>query len=400
MHAIFTGSRTVSGSGLRRAALLFILGAACACAAVPPPPDFKVAFIGDQGLGAGAVATLELIKQEGADLVVHLGDFDYTDSPAAWERQTDSILGPGFPQIAVIGNHDLLAWNGPGGYSEFIRSRLHRMGVSVQGEPGVQCSFRYQGIFFVLTAPGLMRGGHGEFIRRELAADSSLWKISAWHMNQSLMQVGSKPDETGWEVYEESRRGGAIIATAHEHTYSRTHLLGRMSSPEVVSRDSVLRVRKGRTFAFVSGLGGDEIRPQLRGGDWWAKSYTATQGAESGALFATFHVDGDPRKAAFYFKAVNGAVIDSFGVYSESERAIRPGIAFPPALPRTLELNPEALGIVPGSRLRLDDLNGRSAARLENVRAPVSLQLDRTGLLFMRTSVPGKIQVRTFVFLP
>ena len=38
-----------------------------------------VAFIGDQGSGDGARAVLELIKAEGADLVLHQGDFDYTE---------------------------------------------------------------------------------------------------------------------------------------------------------------------------------------------------------------------------------------------------------------------------------------------------------------------------------
>jgi hypothetical protein len=86
------------------------------------------------------------------------------------------------------------------GYAERIRSRLTRMGVEAYGEAGVQCSFRYQGIFFVLTAPGLLGGGHHDFIRRELEADSSAWSISAWHMNQSRKQVGAKPDEVGWDV--------------------------------------------------------------------------------------------------------------------------------------------------------------------------------------------------------
>ena len=43
----------------------------------PPPVNFKVAFIGDQGLHANARAVLNLIKNEGADAVIHSGDFDY-----------------------------------------------------------------------------------------------------------------------------------------------------------------------------------------------------------------------------------------------------------------------------------------------------------------------------------
>jgi hypothetical protein len=386
-------SRMLSGI-----ALLAMLPAARA--AEPPPPGFKVAFFGDQGLGPGPAAVLGLVRSEGADLLVQLGDFDYTDNPAAWERQTDSVLGAGFPRIAVAGNHDLAAWKGPDGYGERIRSRLARLGAEVKGEAGVQCSFRYRGLFFVLTAPGLMRTDHGAFIRSELAEDHSIWKISAWHMNQAAMQAGGKPNETGWDVYEESRLGGAIVATAHEHSYSRTHLLSRMNVPEIASRDSVLEVRKGRTFAFVSGLGGEEVRPQLRGGEWWASIYTSTQKAAPGALFAVFHVDGDPRKASFYFKSVDGTVIDRFTVRSEADGPFRPGFHLPPNRPRSLELDPAALGLPSGSRMRVDDINGRAAANVDANQGPVSLDLDRSGLLFLRTVGDRSVVLRTFVLLP
>src|SRR5690606_29300617 len=217
-----------------------------------PPEGFKVAFLGDQGLGSSSEAVLRLVKREGAHALVHLGDFDYQGNPPAWEDQTNRVLGPDFPQIALVGNHDLSFWGGENGYARYIRNRLDRMGVTVQGEAGVQCSFKYRGVFFILTAPGLMRGGHADFIRRQLESDTSAWRISAWHVNQARMQAGTKGDEAGWGVYEESRLGGAIIATAHEHSYSRTHLLSSMSGQAIVSREGPLRLRKGRTFAFVS----------------------------------------------------------------------------------------------------------------------------------------------------
>src|SRR3990172_10629401 len=50
-----------------------------------PPPEFTIAFFGDQGLGGDAEAVLRLIRDEGADAVLHLGDFDYHDDPAAWD---------------------------------------------------------------------------------------------------------------------------------------------------------------------------------------------------------------------------------------------------------------------------------------------------------------------------
>ena len=59
-----------------------------------------------------AEKVLNLIKTEGAQALVHLGDFDYIDNPSAWDEQINNILGENFPYFAVIGNHDLKRWKG------------------------------------------------------------------------------------------------------------------------------------------------------------------------------------------------------------------------------------------------------------------------------------------------
>jgi len=61
------------------------------------PVNFKIAFIGDQGLAETSIAVLQLIKSEGADAVVHSGDFDYDDNPAAWDTLINNTLGEDFP---------------------------------------------------------------------------------------------------------------------------------------------------------------------------------------------------------------------------------------------------------------------------------------------------------------
>lgn len=292
-----------------------------------PPRDFKLAFIGDQGYNAQAEAVLGLVKSEGARLLIHLGDFDYGDKPTRWESQTDKVLGPDFPQFSVIGNHDQARWAGDTGYYAYIRARMEKAGVrQYTGRLGVQCAFKYQGIFFVFTSPNVrapdypVPKAHDAFIKEQLALDGSLWRISAWHVNQRLMQAGGKSNEAGWPVYEESRKGGAIVATAHEHSYSRTHLLSDFTTQAVASRESILRLAKGRSFAFVSGLGGAAIRPQddsIAKGAWWASIYTATQGAAHGALFATFNAGGVANRAEFYFKDIRGKVVDRWTVFSD-----------------------------------------------------------------------------------
>jgi hypothetical protein len=292
------------------------------------PPEVTIAFIGDQGLGADSQAVLQLIWDEGADAVVHSGDFDYENDPAAWEAQIDGILGSDFPYFASVGNHDDLQFYTPGGYQDRLEARMNRLGIPWTGDLGVQSALHFEDIFVVLTAPDIFGEGdgfHDLYIRDQLAADDSIWSISSWHKNMTAMQVGGKTDETGWGVYEESRRGGAIVATAHEHSYSRTHLLSSVQGQTVASAgeplvlaadDPATAEDEGRNFAFVSGLGGSSVRFQMLDGPWWASIYTANQGADHGALFGVFHYQGDPRLAYFYFKDISGTIADEFFVVS------------------------------------------------------------------------------------
>ena len=85
----------------------------------------------------------------------------------------------------------------------------------------------------------------------------------------------------------------------------------------VASKASTLRLEKGRSFAFVSGLGGHSIRKQDRDGPWWAAVYTSDQYANYGALFCLFLVDGDPNRASCYFKDIDGKVVDRFDLISD-----------------------------------------------------------------------------------
>lgn len=337
-----------------------------------PPANLKIAFIGDQSLGTNAVAVLNLIKVEGAQAVMHSGDLDYVDNPAAWETQINNVLGANFPYFVTIGNHDELAWSNPDGYQHRLEDRFKRLGISWSGRLGVRSSFYYKGIYFVLTAPGITSGfddGASDlYIRDQLAADNSVWSVCSWHKDMRLMQVGGKEDETGWGVYEEARKGGAIIATAHEHSYSRTHLLSGMSNQMVASTSNTLRLTKGNSFAFVSGLGGHSVRAQSLAGNWWASIYASTclpgdavcqPNASPGALFGVFNVDGQPNKAVFYFKDINGRVVDQFVVYSNVETpfvsALTPASVEAGAGAFTLTL--DGAGFVSGSIVQLNGTN-------------------------------------------
>jgi hypothetical protein len=311
------------------------LGPAAAGQSLIPPENFKVAFIGDQGLGAAPRAVLQLIAAEGADAVVHSGDFDYVSSPRSWDEQITDILGPCFPYFASVGNHDDWAFYPTGGYQEYLEARMDCLGLDWDGDLGARSAHTYGGVVFVLTAPGIFGNGDADYapyIRERLAASDAIWRISSWHKLMRNVQIGGKPNETGWGVYEESRRGGAVIATGHEHSYARTHPLRRIWNQDVDSTSAWFTIARddpdtpwddGVTFVHHNGLGGYSIRDQERclptvwpygcNGEW-AAVYAEQQGANYGALFGVFHVDGDPRLAHFYFKDIDGNVPDEFHV--------------------------------------------------------------------------------------
>jgi len=284
---------------------------------ISTPSNFKVAFIGDQGLNNYSRAVLQMIKNEEAEIVLHQGDFDYLENTDEWDKQINDILGPDFPYFASIGNHDIGEWKN---YQQKLQSRLNRVkGAVCTGNLGVKSACTYKGLFFILSGVGTKGFAHHMFIRDKLSSNNFIWRICSWHKNQRLMQVGDKKDEVGWKAYEECRRGGAIIATAHEHSYSRTYLIDNFRNQSIASASNTLRIRRGKTFAFVSALGGHSIRNQngtLAANDWWASVYTSKQGANYGALFCVFNQNGIKNKAHCYFKDIDGRVPDEFDVIS------------------------------------------------------------------------------------
>lgn len=301
---------------------------------VETPVNFKIAFFGDSEIGAEADAVLNLVKNEGAQVVVHPGDLDYVNNPKAFDDNINGILGTQFPYFYSVGNHDDTSWNGSNGYQSFLESRFERLGIVWQGQLGVLSSFSYQGISFVSSAPdelGVTTTVAGNYIRDELAKTNSIWRVAFWHKNQRLMQIGGKGDEAGWGVYEESRKGGALMATGHEHSYCRTHEMSNFQTQTISSTSNTVSLTKddpstngideGRSFGFVSGLGGRGIRDAEGGLDanpWWANVYHSNNGGQYGALFGEFNYNGDASLARFYFKDIDGVVRDEFYVRSNN----------------------------------------------------------------------------------
>ncbi len=287
----------------------------------------KIAFTGDQGVGEHAQSLLRLVQSEGADLLMIQGDLGYSVQAAAqWETNNNDALGRNFPILTLVGNHENFEWPI---YQSLTRQRLDRSGaLSCSGNLGVKAACQIGNIDIVQVSPGINEvegvqadDNYPDYIRSTFANNSNRWRICAWHKNQNALQTGRKGDSTGWGVYDACLDAGAMVVVAHEHAYSRSYLLSDFENQTVVNRESDMILQSGQSFVAVSGLGGREVRPQRRGGDWWASVYTASQGATHGALFCEF---GDV-VAECYFKAIDGSIPDQFtlrrGAQPHTDRA-------------------------------------------------------------------------------
>ncbi len=180
-----------------------ILAGDAAAGHSPTPQNFKVAFIGDQGLRSTSVAVLNLIRDEGADMVLHQGDLGYSSDYDAWDQQITDALGSDFPYFAVVGNHDccLGVQHADQGewppYQQKLLARLDRIdGATCTGDLGVVSACSYQGLFFILSGIGLSTLGSGigvpdadhlVYIRDQLAATTpsgvsarGIWSTKRW----------------------------------------------------------------------------------------------------------------------------------------------------------------------------------------------------------------------------
>jgi Calcineurin-like phosphoesterase len=317
----------------------------------PHAQPFKVAFIGDTGydphdtpeLDSGFEQVLALVKSEEAHLLAIAGDFSYeeeTDVARVYFANINRIVGASFPVLGADGNHD--NWLH---YQPFLQARLETMGLNRTLISGDEYGLRFGGVQWAI----LGERGHAAFVRTQFTSDDDAWRVCMWHKNMHDMQTGDKGDEMDWATYRACQEAGAIIATGNEHSYARTMTLTDLGNREAGhgatgSPDS-LEVGPGRTFVFVSGLGGKSLRDyecDAHDDDtWWATVYTrnyylkggtsvakscakgskeyetAVQGYTYGALFITFNAGGDPQRAEAYFKTINGETIDTFSIVKD-----------------------------------------------------------------------------------
>lgn len=310
-------------SGLRICAAARLLALASVCIAgsglvQTAYADTKIAFIGDQGTALDARRVLELVREEGTELLLIQGDLGYFENAAKdWIANIDGILGKDFPVLIVVGNHENFEWQI---YKQWQKDKLARVpAIQCEGDVGVKSYCKYKDFGVVQVSPGIIEvagvkgeDNYPEYITEKLEADNSTWRFCAWHKNMRDMQTGAKSDATGWGVYQNCLAQGGIAVAGHEHAYSRTHLMSDFENKKVIHTSSDLQIGPNSSIAIVSGLGGHQVRAQRHGGDWFASIYTSDQGATDGALFCSFA----GIKADCYMKDVAGRIPDTFTMTS------------------------------------------------------------------------------------
>lgn len=268
---------------------------------------------------------LRLIRDEGSDLVVHAGDFDYENDPEAWESMLTEELGADFPYLASAGGHDLERWPG---YEQVLLNRARRVDdLEWTGSLGLQATCTFRGITVVLAAPNFCEDqqeievtpapceklvdlpDREECVNEQLANADTQWRFCSFHEPHEDFQVSDKGSGAPIELYDACRRNGAIITTGDDHNYARTRLIDDYEARSVVSQSLPYEIGNGRTFSVVSGNGGESFyeATERKNSRWWAATNTADGEGTIGAFFATLRPDGT---GTCYFKDINDAVLD------------------------------------------------------------------------------------------
>lgn len=326
--------------------------------------NFKVAFVGDSGSSTPFQNVINLMKAEGAQMVIHGGDFAYNSTISGWTSKITAAQSSwNAPYLGSEGNHDTGQWassNGTNSYANFFKAQAQKYGVTLD-DPNLDDSVytaEYKGLLMVATGQSasdgtLNGGGAANFINAKLANDRHIWKVCSWHHNMTALTPGPKSESySSGTAYEACRQRGAIVVNGHAHTYGRTRTLMKTNPPVIDTSSDVdcngvdrvcTRIMSGaggsddggRTIVVDSSNGGDGAREavcsKVSGSNWWA-SISATNtnvknhpgpgfpcgttGSAStsrdGAMFITFNVDGNPRKARGYYKNTSGQIWDEF----------------------------------------------------------------------------------------
>jgi 3',5'-cyclic AMP phosphodiesterase CpdA len=185
----------------------------------PGTDDTGVLAIGDFGVGGStqrsmgaAVRTWE--ETHPADVLLTLGDNDYTESPAAFHDNWTSSFGwlgsAGVIVSGTLGNHDVRVEGGRYEFDELgmPRTRYRRRVGNVD--------------FFLLNSNAASSARQRDWLRTKLADSTARWQIVAFHHPPYTCggYLGNSAVISRWVPLFE-RHGVDLVLSGHDHNYQR-----------------------------------------------------------------------------------------------------------------------------------------------------------------------------------
>ncbi|ORX57688.1 Metallo-dependent phosphatase [Piromyces finnis] len=306
--------------------------------------EFTMAIIGDTGYTKEASQVMNLAS---FDALLHLGDYDYKCEPDSYFTK---ILGSNrkYKFFGILGNHEDAGECGESKYHRYVSNINYQM----KKNTGTSCVFSkyktmwscvYNNVRIVGLSPSISkeesRSSQLAFLKKYLSESSEDWKICAWHYYDDYYHTGKYQKNKnyvsgdGENFYDYCKNQGAIIFSAHDHVYARTHVMSKFSKPVIDTYDydspsNIVQIRKGATLNILDAVGGWEVYDEAgkhKNFSHWIKKYARGSNGENakkyGGLFCKFNVGGNNKKSYCEFKRINSStsVFDSFTIYRNND---------------------------------------------------------------------------------
>jgi 3',5'-cyclic AMP phosphodiesterase CpdA len=178
----------------------------------------RLIAVGDFGVGGDAqrrlgTAVRAFEARNPADLLVALGDNDYTESPTAfhanWEASFGWTRAAGVNVTGVLGNHDVRV---EGGRYEFDELRMPRRYFRRALGP----------VELYLLDSNNVDAAQTTWLRRTLARSRARWRIAVAHHPAFTCGIyGSHPDVVASWVPLFERYRVRLVLAGHDHNYQR-----------------------------------------------------------------------------------------------------------------------------------------------------------------------------------
>lgn len=226
--------------------------------------ETRIVFLGDSSVNDNARRVLRRASQYDPDLILHVGDLDYLDSPTSMERHIDRYFDSDFPYLFVIGNHENLEWY------RYQKNNVERIQenkeIFCEGNHGVFSICYFRGIQMVLSGIGTLCDDSRHFSLLENVTPEP-WNICAFHKVHSSFSIGKKRDEVPLRMYELCNDIGGFIVTGHDHTYARSKTIENVYSKRYTN-EQVLE--PGKSVILSVGVGG---KGKTRSGNTFNENY-------------------------------------------------------------------------------------------------------------------------------